>query len=520
MTKISRAYLVNSGQSILTYPPAGLAFMAGVCERTGVEYQTVDLNVEFFKHTDQDTWDQVFLHITLGKPLDELPAPLLTQVDNFLDHVVATINQYAPDCVAMTLLTYVQQYWAERFWSRLRPQFAGIIMAGGPGVSVPGVAVKTDSPTFGQDMVQKGLIDYYVLGEGDLILEEFFLGNRELPGLNHVGAHNIWQPQLDDLDQFATPSYRKIAFDGYLPVEGYKESDDKKYLISLTGSRGCVRRCSFCDIGHLWKKYRYRSGPHIADEILKHHLETGATDFWFTDSLINGSLKQFYDLMTRLTEHKQTVDALKDLRYNGQFIIRPRSDHPERLFQLLSESGCNRLSIGIESGSESVRDHMGKKFSNADIDWHFEMCEKYQIKNWILLITGYPTETEQDHQDTLDMLTRNQKYILNHTILGINLQHVMALLPNSPIANMSELGLHFHDASPGGTHGSYINWLAESNPTLTLARRYQRFAELAEASVRLRYNLPTEIIYFLKQHSEQPDGQVQTPIISESSILN
>ena len=66
MTKITRAYLVNSGQSILTYPPAGLAFMAGVCERTGVEYQTVDLNVEFFKHTDQDTWVQLFLHITLG----------------------------------------------------------------------------------------------------------------------------------------------------------------------------------------------------------------------------------------------------------------------------------------------------------------------------------------------------------------------------------------------------------------------------------------------------------------------
>jgi hypothetical protein len=85
---------------------------------------------------------------------------------------------------------------------------------------------------------------------------------------------------------------------------------------------------------------------------------------------------------------------------------------------------------------------------------------------------------------------------------------------------MSELGLHFHDVDPGGTHGSYINWLAESNPTLTLARRYQRFAELAETSVRLRYNLPTEIIYFLKQHSEQSDGQDLTPIISESSILN
>lgn len=519
MNKISRAYLVNSGQSILTYPPVGVAFLAGVCERVGVEYKTLDLNLEFFKYTNQDIWDQVFLHITLGRPLQDLPTDLLSKVDDFLEHMVTRICDYAPDCVAVSLLTYVQQYWAERFWSKLRPRYSGTIMTGGPGVGVPGVAEKTNSLTFGQDMIEKGLIDYYCLGEGDLIIEEFLLGNRDLLGLNHAGIHNSWQPQLDDLDQFAIPTYKKISFDGYYPVEGLQDPDNKKYLISVTGSRGCVRRCSFCDIGHLWKKFRYRSGLNIADEILKHHLDIGATDFWFTDSLINGSLKQFIDLMNRLIEHRQQVPSLHDLRYNGQFIIRPRSDHPEKLFRLLSESGCNRLSIGIESGSESVRDHMGKKFSNADIDWHFEMCEKYKIKNWILLITGYPTETEQDHQDTLDMLIKNQKYIVNHTILGINLQHTMALLPNSPIANMSELGLHFHDSS-GGTYGSYTNWLAESNPTLTLARRYQRFAELAETSIKLRYNLPTEIIYFLKQHTESAPGAAQVPIISESSILS
>ncbi len=520
MTKIQRACLVNSGQSVLTYPPVGTAFLAGVCERVGVEYQTFDLNLEFLKFTDQYTWDQVFLHITLGRPLQDLPGDLLHKVDDFLDYAVKRICEYQPDLVAVSLLTYVQQHWAERFFTKLRPRYSGTILTGGSGVSVPGVAEKTNSLTFGEDMIKKGLIDYYCLGEGDYIIEEFLKGNSDMLGLNYAGYHNSWQPQLDDLDQFATPSYKNISFDGYIPVEGSNNNHGKNYLISITGTRGCVRRCTFCDVGHLWKKFRYRSGANIADEILKHHQDIGATDFWFTDSLINGSLKQFYDLMNRLIDHKRQVPSLQDLKYNGQFIIRPKSDHPEKLFRLLKESGCNRLSIGIESGSEAVRDHMGKKFSNEDIDWHFEMCEKYQIKNWILLITGYPTETEQDHQDTLDMLTKNQKYIINHTILGINLQHVMSLLPNSPIANMTDLGFHFHDEAPGGTYGSYSNWMSDANPDLTLARRYQRFAELAETSVRLRYNLPTEIIYFLKQHSEATTGEPMAPIISESSILN
>jgi hypothetical protein len=85
---------------------------------------------------------------------------------------------------------------------------------------------------------------------------------------------------------------------------------------------------------------------------------------------------------------------------------------------------------------------------------------------------------------------------------------------------MSELGLHFHDTAPGGTYGSYSNWMSDVNPTLTLARRYQRFAELAETSVQLRYNLPTEIIYFLRQHTESAQDKGQIPIIPESSILS
>jgi len=514
INKFSRVYLVGAAQSVLTFPPAGLAFMAGVCEKINLEYQAVDLNAEFLTRANQDTWDQVFLHVTMEKKLEELAPDLLSQVDNFIDSVISDICKYSPDCVAMTLLTYVQQYWTDRFLSRLRPAFAGTIIIGGPGVSVPGVLEKSSNPTYGEDLVKKQLIDYYVLGEGDFILEEFFQGNRLLPGLNHAQVHNIWQPQLDDLDNFSTPSYKQISFDAY------NIQDDKKHLISVTGSRGCVRRCSFCDVGHIWKKYRYRSGENISNEILKHHYDTGVSNFWFTDSLINGSLKQLNDLMTHLARHRQTIDSLKDLQYNGQFIIRPRSDHPEKMFRLLSESGCNRLSIGIESGSESVRNHMGKKFSNEDIDWHFEMCEKYKIKNWILLISGYPTETEQDHQATMDMLTRNQKYVLNHTILGLNLQHLMAVLPNTPVSTMSELGIHFIDNPQGAVYGSYFNWLAESNPSLTLNRRYQRFAELAEWGIKLRYNLPTEILYFMANKMNHDGNEINMSVMSDSAIMS
>jgi hypothetical protein len=117
----------------------------------------------------------------------------------------------------------------------------------------------------------------------------------------------------------------------------------------------------------------------------------------------------------------------------------------------------------------------------------------------------------------MDMLTRNQKYVLNHTILGLNLQHLMAVLPNTPVRTMSELGIHFIDNPQGALYGSYFNWLAESNPSLTLNRRYQRFAELAEWAIKLRYNLPTEILYFM---TNKMNHEVNMSVMSDSAIMS
>ena len=41
------------------------------------------------------------------------------------------------------------------------------------------------------------------------------------------------------------------------------------------------------------------------------------------------------------------------------------------------------MAIGVETGSDSVRMHMNKKFNNADLDYTMSMLEKYNIiKNW------------------------------------------------------------------------------------------------------------------------------------------
>jgi radical SAM superfamily enzyme YgiQ (UPF0313 family) len=261
-------------------------------------------------------------------------------------------------------------------------------------------------------------------------------------------------------------------------------------VITLNGSRGCVRRCTFCDVGAIWQRFRFRSGASLAQEIHQHWRDTGVTEYWFSDSLINGSMKAFNELLESLADLQERYPGMRDINYSGQFIIRPRSSHAERMYELMARTGCTHLAVGIESGSERVRDHMGKKFSDADIDYHLEMCERYGITNYMLTIVGYPTETDEDFQATLDMYTRYQRYAINHTILGINLKYTMTILPNTPIESQQ------HDLEVEWLHGlgHDLEWRCSTNPTLTVRERYQRWIRLLRHAMDLGYNLSEEVL--------------------------
>ena len=53
---------------------------------------------------------------------------------------------------------------------------------------------------------------------------------------------------------------------------------------------------------------------------------------------------------------------------------------------------------------------MKKQFSNQDLDEFMEQAYKHNINLEFLMIIGYPTETQTDFQDTIDMFTKYTKY--------------------------------------------------------------------------------------------------------------
>jgi len=240
-----------------------------------------------------------------------------------------------------------------------------------------------------------------------------------------------WQ-QVPDLNRLPFPDYSDYNMDLY-----------ENKSIGIVGSRGCVRRCTFCDIHEHWKKYQWRTAEDIFEEIIWHYKKTKVRKFKFQDSLINGNQIEFRKLMKLLAKHnKENPD--EQLKWSSFFIFRPQTQMPEQDWIDISKSASN-LTVGIEAINEEVRFHMGKKFTNKDMHYCFDMCAKYKIPCHMLLIVGYVTDTEQTHEETMQWFEQNKHYSSN-PISGVSLGGTLGILPGTEIyRRKEELGIQLKD---------------------------------------------------------------------------
>jgi radical SAM superfamily enzyme YgiQ (UPF0313 family) len=126
---------------------------------------------------------------------------------------------------------------------------------------------------------------------------------------------------------------------------------------------------------------------------------------------------------------------------------------------------------------------MKKKFSNADIDHAMERIQFYGIRCTWLLIVGYPTETEEDFEQTLDLLRRYQPMGLDRTIDTVALGVTLGIIPGSPLYNLRE-SLNIVSMIPGHEDDS-MTW---KNDNSDFSDRVRRRIRAEEEIRRLGYN--------------------------------
>jgi len=391
-----------------------------------------------------------------------------TILDNFFIHYDFYNN------ATWTIISEIINKWAKDICA-CNPRFVGFSVFSfnsQRATRLLSIAIKKHNPTikiviggqgiipsnFNNVMLESHLIDYYVVGDGEHALLELIKGNSDYPGIN--GREAV---QIDDLDSLAIPDFSDYVMKHYI-----HKSRNNQLVLPITGSRGCVRNCTFCDVRSTWEKFRYRSGANILKEIVTQINRYPVNGFQFTDSLINGSMSAFAELVDQLSEYRISLPKEKQFFWDSHYIVRPEKYMSPEYFDKLANSGARSLLIGVESGSEQVRQHMEKGFTQEDLDYNLKHLDRVGIKVRFMIIVGYPTETLADFQATLDMFTNYQHYVKSGLIEELSLGNSLILLENTPLHDRKkELDIY--------QRGTDVNdWVSLTNPTLDYHERLRR----------------------------------------------
>ncbi|HPB32533.1 MAG TPA: radical SAM protein, partial [Candidatus Sumerlaeota bacterium] len=81
------------------------------------------------------------------------------------------------------------------------------------------------------------------------------------------------------------------------------------------------------------------------------------------------------------------------------------------LYAKMFKAGFRTLMWGIESGSDTVLEAMGKRGNAAEAGRNLRLAREAGLTNLIFIILGHPAENQAEFEETLDFLRRNRDFI-------------------------------------------------------------------------------------------------------------
>jgi len=316
-------------------------------------------------------------------------------------------------------------------------------------------------------------VDFICLDDGErpfMTLLEFFDGQREIDELvrtyflaeddNGVPyVHYNENAELHDIPQtdVGTPIYDGLPLTEYLSLcemlnPMHRIWSDGRWN-KLTIAHGCYwRKCSFCDVTLDYiDRYDAAGADILVDRIEELIAETGQTGFHFVDEA--APPKALFALARRLIERGVVISWWGNIRFEKTFT-------PERC-QLLADSGCIAVSGGLEVASDRLLKLMKKGVSVEQVARVTKAFSDAGILVHSYLMYGFPTQTEQETIDALEMVRQmmaqecfqsafwHRFAATAHSPIGINPEEYGITLAERPDILFAENDVDFTD--PTGT---------------------------------------------------------------------
>jgi radical SAM superfamily enzyme YgiQ (UPF0313 family) len=254
-----------------------------------------------------------------------------------------------------------------------------------------------------QESIEVEGIDAVCLGEGESVmlpfLERIEQGRsfEDVTGLfvNHNGNihHNAARPLVVNLDSLPMPDRSVFDFSKLVTT--------REGVLYVFASRGCPYQCPFCSNHAIRsqapnsKDYlRYKGVARVCEEIeiAASHFPGKLRGLYFQDEILTMNLAWFSEFAN---VYPQRIGIPFNCNLRADLVS-------ERTADLLQKSGCNSVSIGVESGVERIR-HLvvGKNITDAVFGQAFERLHVRGIGVNTFNMIGLPGETPADALETV-----------------------------------------------------------------------------------------------------------------------
>ena len=172
----------------------------------------------------------------------------------------------------------------------------------------------------------------------------------------------------------------------------------ERYLRStlpLNSSRGCFYRCRFCTYHWLFPEVHYKTIPVLKEELRKIGKLGFVKHVRFTDDNFTANKARVKEVLKMMIREK--------FGFTWSSFARASALTPD-LVELMKESGCEFVDLGLESGSQTILDKMDKRLKREQSLDAIKMLNDQGIVSRGSFIIGYPGETEKTFEETIHFI--------------------------------------------------------------------------------------------------------------------
>lgn len=269
------------------------------------------------------------------------------------------------------------------------------------------------------------VVDFVVHGEGELTFLELIDARERGKRLEKIKGLTYWHN-----NRLVEGGPRAFLEMDELPLINLellgRKALQELELVPTHASRGCPYRCTFC-INPITKNYwRCKSPEKTVDELLslEKYFKGRKLRFWDENFFVNRKKAELI------------IDGILEQGLHVEWETTVRADFFRRagpeLMKKIKKSGCYKLCMGAESGSQRILNLIKKDITVKDLIHSATMCNKFDIIPEYSFMIGLPTENTAEMRQTLLLIDKLRHICPKTEILG---PQPFRPYPGSPIYN-------------------------------------------------------------------------------------